>query len=489
MVQMTPARRRFLQGIIHIVLERSVPCYVAGGYVRDEHVLGRESKDLDLVVPDGAIRLARELADATGGAFYILDRDTDAARIVYSEPVGWMVDVAAMRAPDIQGDLRLRDFTINAMAIDIRHLMDGQPSILDPCNGQADLRQGILRATGPDAFRQDPVRLLRAVRFAARLGLTIEPDTERWLVRDAGLLTQPSAERIRQELALIVAADGAADHLRQLDRLGLVRPILPEVAALKGVTQSPPHAYDVFEHTVISVAQAERLTRLSPVELGQDEAEYLSPFAEALQVHFGQVLCEERSRATLLKFAALLHDVGKPLTCQVDDTGRIRALGHEVLGEQMAKDVLTRLRFSSQEISIVGTIVRHHMRPGWLLKGPPITRRAVYRFFRDTGDAGIDVLILALADQLAKRGTIPEREHWRDYLRLTHLMLDHYFNMPTEAVCPPRLISGRDVMTALHLAPGPDVGRLLEAVREAQAEGVVQTREDALAFLKRLGGS
>jgi poly(A) polymerase len=478
------SRHRLLEQIIRLVLAKSVPCFVAGGYVR-ELVLGRQSKDMDLVVPEGAISFARSLADGTAGAFYVLDRDTDAARIVYSEPVEWTVDVAALRAPDIVSDLRLRDFTINAMAIDVRDLMAPDPPILDPCNGRDDLRAGTLRATSGDAFRRDPVRLLRAVRFVAVLDLKIEPDTQSWMLRDSTLLPQASAERVRQELALIMAADSVADHLRQLDRLGLLQPILPEVAALKGVSQSPPHVYDVFEHMLVTVSQAERLAGLCLAALDPDEAEYLGPFAKAVQAHFAQILCEGRRRATLLKIAAMLHDVGKPATRQVDEHGRIRATGHEALGQLMTKEALRRLRFCSQEIRLVSTIVSHHMRPGWLLKAPPVTPRAVYRFFRDTGDAGVDVVILALADQLATRGETLEREHWRDYLRLAALMLDHYFNRPSQAVNPRQLISGDDVMTALHLEPGPEIGRLLEAVREAQASGVVHTREDALAFLQR----
>jgi poly(A) polymerase len=484
LAQSDKAHRRLLERIVQMVLDRSVPCFVAGGYVR-EWLLGRQGKDVDLVVPAGAIPLARDLADATAGAFYVLDRDTDAARIVYAEPVEWIVDVAAMRAPDILGDLRLRDFTINAMAIDVRDLMDPDPPVLDPCNGRDDLRAGTLRATAADAFQRDPVRLLRGVRFAASLGLAIEPNTERWILRDADLIAQPSAERIRQELALIMGTEGAADHLRQMDELGLLRPLLPEVAALKGVAQSLPHVHDVFEHTLVTVAQAERLVGPVPARLGPDEAEFLSPFADRLQAHFAQIACEGRARSTLLKFAALLHDVGKPATRSVEEDGRIRATGHEAVGQQVAKDVLTRLRFCTQEIRLVSTIVSHHMRLGWLLKAPPTTGRAVYRFFRDTGDAGIDVVILALADQLATRGETLEREHWRDYLELARLMLDHYFDRPAVAVAPRHLISGEDVMSTLGLEPGPRVGRLLEEVREAQAAGVVQTREDALCFLRR----
>jgi tRNA nucleotidyltransferase/poly(A) polymerase len=448
--------------------------------------LGNSSKDVDLVVPEGAIPVARQLADATSGAFYVLDRDTDAARIVYPQLAGFVVDVAAMRGPDIVADLRLRDFTINAMAIDVRELMDPKAPILDPCNGREDLSKGILRATHAQAFLRDPARLLRAVRFAAQLGLAIEPETQRWIERDAGLLGQPSAERITQELALIMAAHGGADHLRKLDDLALLQPILPEVAAMKGVTQPSPHMHDVFEHTLVTVAQAERLASLMPGSLGADESEYLSPFDEPLQAHFGKVECAGRSRSTLFKFAAMLHDAGKPAARRVDQSGCISTLGHEGRGEQIAREVMTRLRFSSQETKVVTATVRHHMQPGRLLKRPSITSRDVYRFFRDTGDAGIDVLILALADQLAIRGETLEREHWRDYLQLASTMLDHYFLRPSEAVDPPRLISGKDVMSTLHLEPGPQVGRALEAVREAQAAGLVHTRADALAFLARI---
>jgi hypothetical protein len=182
----------------------------------------------------------------------------------------------------------------------------------------------------------------------------------------------------------------------------------------------------------------------------------------------------------------MLHDVGKPQTQTTASDGRLRALGHERAGAETAEAVLRRLRFSAREIRLVGTIVRHHMRPSWLLKSGPATRRAIYRFFRDTGDAGVDVVILALADQLATRGDTLTREHWRDYLGLARVMLDSYFRKSEEVVSPPPLVSGKDVMALLGLQPGPRVGEMLEAVREAQAEGRVCSREEALGFLRSL---
>jgi tRNA nucleotidyltransferase/poly(A) polymerase len=472
-----------LKRIIELLRNEGTLCYLAGGYVRDK-LLGRPAKDVDFIVSGAAIPLARRLANATGGAFYVLDDETDAARIVYRAPSDMIVDLAAMRGPDILADLRARDFTINAMAVGLGDYGKPQPRILDPCDGQSDLKARILQATSEHAFEADPVRLLRAVRFVGTLNMHIEPRTESWIRRDAPLITGPSAERIRQELALIVAAWGAADHLRRMDELGLMPYVLPELDALKGVAQSPPHIHDVYEHTLVTVAEAERLGAFPDAQLGPDEDEFLSSFAADLAAHFGKVVSEQRKRSTLVKFAAMLHDVGKTDTHTVEANGRIRASGHERAGSKTAQVVLRRLRFSTQEVRLVGTIVQHHTRPGWLLKEPSVTRRAIYRFFRDTGDAGVDVMILALADQLATRGDTLTRGHWRDYLGLAHRMLDNYFRRPLEVVAPPQLVSGKDVMSLLGLAPGPVVGDLLEAVREAQAEGKVRTREEALELLQ-----
>jgi tRNA nucleotidyltransferase/poly(A) polymerase len=499
-----------LKQVIGFLRSEAPRCYIAGGYVR-ERLLGQQPKDVDLVVPVGAIPLARRLADATGGAFYVLDEETDAARIVYRvgpslgksarpcaarkatfetsgrKPSDLMVDLTAMRGPDITADLKARDFTINAMAIDAGDYLEHHPAIHDPCHGQRDLAAHLVRATGEQAFRKDPVRLLRALRFAATLDLQIEPETESWIRRDAALIARPSAERIRQELVPVMAACGAANHLRRMDELGLMRHVLPELAALKGVAQPEPHIYDVYEHTLVTIAEAERLSAFPNAELGPDERRFLSPFAADLAVHFGGITCEGRKRSILLKFAAMLHDVAKPATNggTARANGRRRDLGHERLGANTARGVLRRLRFSAHEIRLVGTVVRHHMRPGFLEKEPPVTRRAIYRFFRDTGDAGVDTLILSLADHLATRGTTILGDHWRRHLELTRLLLDHYFNKPQEVLAPPPLVTGDDVMPLLGLAPGPQVGRLLEAVREAQAEGKLHTKEEALKFLRR----
>lgn len=473
--------------VVDLICATETPCYIVGGFVR-EWLLQRSSSDLDLVVAGAAIPLARRIADRTGGAFYVLDEAMDAARIVFRRPSGLTVDIARMRGPDIVADLGARDFSINAMAVDVRHWDESQPGVLDPCGGQSDLAVGVLRATSDSAFQSDPLRMMRAVRFMATLGFSLESQTESWMRRDAHLITDPSPERVRYELSLVLASRGAAAHLRRLDDLGLMPGILPEVVALKGVTQSAPHVYDVYEHTLATVAEAERLSTVPDAQLGPDETQSLGSFAADLTTHFHKAISENRTRAVLLKLAALLHDVGKPQTQTVELGGHTHFIGHERASADITVGVLTRLRFTTQEIRLVSGIVTHHMRPGLLLKEPSVTPRAIYRFFRDTGDVGIDVLILALADQLAMRGEALRRDHWLDYLGLAHGMLDHYFRRPDEVIAPPRLVSGRDAMALLGLGPGPRIGELLEAVREAQAEGHVLTREQAMDFLRQSSG-
>jgi putative nucleotidyltransferase with HDIG domain len=473
--------------IIDLLRSQPAPCYIAGGYVRD-WLLGRAGKDVDFAVAEGAIPVARRIANRTGGAFYVLDDEMDAARIVYPE-LEFVADFAGLRGAGIDADLRARDFTVNAMAVDVRDCEQADPPVLDPCAGQRDLAMHILRATSENAFRQDPVRLLRAVRFQIALGLQVEPETESWIRRDAPLLARPSAERIRQELALIVAAPGAADHLRRLDELGLLEVILPEMTSLKGVAQPPEHhAYDVYEHTLAAVAEVERLTTFPETRFHPEEEPFLAPFAAELAAHFEPALCECRTRATLLRFAAMLHDVGKPQHGAVTESGRITFHGHQETSAEMARTILTRLRFSAQEIQLVTTVVTAHMRPGFLVKdarsdGAPVSKRAMYRFFRDTGDAAVDVLILALADHLAARGSTLPAGDWLDELAFVQTMLEHYFRAPQQVARPPPLVTGRDVMSVLGIPPGPQVGQLLEAVREAQAEGQLRTRDEALAFL------
>ena len=475
---------------------QGVEAYLVGGSVRDA-LLGRASRvfhDLDFAVPKGGLTLARRLADHLGGAFFPLDSKRDTGRVVLTEPDGrrLYLDFARWRGDSLRDDLADRDFTINAMALDVTS--EGDPIVLDPFGGQADLAAGTVRAVTDRSFADDPARTLRAVRLEAEFGFRIEPRTEALLCQAVSGLVGVSRERVRDELDRILATPGTADHVRRLDDLGLLAEVLPEVAGLKGVTQSLPHRVDVYEHTLQVLAALEGLFAwlwpdagyTSLTEETIDALNCLLPWRGELWVHLDQPTSGDRIRATLLKLTVLLHDTGKPETRSQDDSGRIQFLDHEKVGAGIAARALQRLRFSGEEIDLVQTIVSQHLRPLQLSQVETVTRRAIYRFFREAGEAGVDVALLSLADHLGIYGDALEPAAWQRVLEVAAVLLEGYFRQRREVVSPPKLVSGRDLIAEFGLSPGPRVGELLERVREAQAEGQVSTREGALSLLREL---
>jgi poly(A) polymerase/tRNA nucleotidyltransferase (CCA-adding enzyme) len=209
----------------------------------------------------------------------------------------------------------------------------------------------------------------------------------------------------------------------------------------------------------------------------------LSPFADRELSHVRRVMSDSRPRLVTLKLAALLHDVGKPAAREVDEDGRVRFIGHQKVGAKCTAHVLRRLRFSTGEVRLGETIVSHHMRPLLLAGQKNVTSRAVYRFFRDTGEAGVDVLIHALADHRATYAPGTEDDRWLDLVSLTARMLGDYWDRQPERVKPPPLVNGHDLLREFGLEPGPQIGELLEAVREAQVAGEVGCRKEALALI------
>ena len=466
--------------------EQGAEAYLVGGSVRDA-LLGRAPHtfhDLDFAVPADGMALARRLANQLGGAFFPLDSERDTGRVVLIEPDGtrFYLDFARWRGDSLRDDLADRDFTINAIALGV-----GQrdAALIDPFNGQADLAAGIVRAVSEQSFAKDPLRALRAARMEAAFGFRIEPHTEALLRQAIPRLDRVSRERVRDEVYRILAAPGAAGHIRRLDGLGLLGAILPEITALKGVTQSSPHRFDVYGHTLQVLEALEGLyawlwpeAGYSPLAAGMMAR--LEEWRDELRDHLSQPTSGDRDRATLLKLAALLHDAGKPQTRSQDESGRVRFWGHEKSGAEIAARALRRLRFSGEEVTLARRVVAHHLRPLHLSRAEKVTRRAVYRFFRDTGEAGVDVVLLSLADHM---GITAE---WPRAADVAAILLEAYFYRRREIISPPKLVGGRDLMAEFDLAPGPRIGELLERVREAQAEGRISKRQEALSLVSEI---
>lgn len=491
-------RNALVRAAVQVCAERGIAARLVGGAVRDL-LLGRPVHDWDFVVERDGIRLARAVADRLGAAFFPLDEERDTGRVVVRERgARTFLDFALRRGPDWQADLEARDFTVNAIAL----ALDDPIELLDPFEGQRDLEAGLIRAVTEHSLRDDPVRAMRAVRLAGELHFEIESQTAGWIRRDAPLVAQSSAERIRDELARLLVQPDALTGVRWMDDLGLLTRVLPEVAALRGVAQSLPHHWPVLEHTLLVLGALERIVEVitqhqdeteeiidgtdAPEFVWKDVRQRLANFREPLTAHLAQRLSDERPALVALKLAALLHDCAKPHTRTVDLDGRTHFYDHENVGAPIAAERVRALRFNNTEVERVRVVIAHHMRPQQLADAPGgVTRRAAYRFFRDTGEAGVDVLLLALADHVATHGPDVQPDRWGRRIEAARTLLTEYWARLAKGVAPSPLVSGDDLMAELGLAPGQRIGELLEAIREAQAAGEIATREEALALAKR----
>lgn len=467
--------------------------YLVGGCIRDL-LLGQPSHDIDFTVSGDAVQLARQIAGELKAGFYVLDDERKTARVILQNLQGnrFYLDFAKQRGFSIEQDLKVRDFTVNAMAIDLMK----EDRLIDPLNGALDLRKKQLRACNEHSFADDPVRVLRAIRLSMQLEFQIEKQTLQWLRSAVGLLPESSIERQRDEFFKMLDVRQIHTAVSLLDRLGVLQVLIPELMATKGVQQTSPHTLPVWEHTLETLRWLETLydLLLRGPEFIKGESLLagmaslsLGRYRTQLQEHFSASLHAERSLRGLLFFAALLHDIGKPLTQQQQADGRIRFLHHDRIGAEIAEKITRQFAFSNPEVERVTLMVREHMRIHHLASiSNEVSRRSIYRYFRTLENAGVDVCLLSLADTLATYGIGIPPAQWERELTICRQLLEAWFEKRNETVSPLRLVNGDDLIQRFGIKPGPQLGRLLESVREAQAAGQIHTVDEALNLVELL---
>jgi len=302
------------------------------------------------------------------------------------------------------------------------------------------------------------------------MGLRLHAATRRAITAAASQLASVAAERVRDELLLVLGAPHTARALRRADALGLLPVIMPETKAMRATAQPKPHRFPVLEHSLRAVAGADRVVT-RPGDL--------APFGEEIGAHLASPVAGGITRGQVLKLAAFLHDVAKPETRRAI-AGRVRFFEHDVIGAARVRAIGERLRLPTAVTALLEQLVRHHLRPMHLAAAGRVTPRARYRFYRDLGPDTRDLLLLVLVDAAAVTGE-PPRRAWRR-AALVRDLFGGWAEQRAVAVAPP-LLRGDDVMRHFDLPPGPEVGRLLRRAREAQDLGRVKSREDALAYL------
>jgi tRNA nucleotidyltransferase/poly(A) polymerase len=439
--------------------------YIVGGAVRDA-LLHRPLTDIDLAVARDGIKLARRIANSLKGDFFVLDSERDVGRALVDQPDGrYLIDVARFRGDGLLADLTDRDFTINAMAVELT----GDISLLiDPLGGEADARHKQVRRCSPHALADDPIRALRAVRQSVQFGMRIEADTLQDIRAATSSLQQVSPERTRDEFVKLLALPKVRMALRVAEALGLLTEIIPETAQLRALTPHTPDSVDGWQETLAIIERVEQLaTAISPRRTDHTAATFgigtlimqLDRYRRQLQTHIEQQWPNDRPHLALLVLAVLLRDAGQ-------------------------KTVMTRaqaLRLSNAERDRLLAMVRYQPLP---LDVDELSPLAIHRFWRQTGPAGVDVCLLAAASYLGRSGSAVDQGEWLRVVERLRVLLEAYFERHDELVEPPVLLDGNQLMAALQLARGPIVGVLLDRIREAQVMGTVRSAEDALELAR-----
>lgn len=462
-----------LVGLARRALAGEGEVWIAGGAVRDA-ALGREVTDLDLAVGGDPERTARAVAEAGGGHAFELSAEFATWRAVARDR-SWQVDATALRGATIAADLAARDFTLGAVAVP---LPGGEP--IDPFGGIADLERRQLRVVGAASFRDDPLRLLRAARLAADLGLEVDPETASLARSHASLAGQPAGERQLAELRRLLGGPDPLRGLALLDELGLTAVVLPEVEALRGVEQGPNHHLDVYGHTL---AVLERT-----LEVEGDLDRFAGERGEDARALLAEPLADEMSRGTALRFGALFHDIAKPATRGERD-GYVTFVGHDKVGAEVIGRICGRLRASARLTRHLQALALHHLRLGFMVHEAPLPPRRVHEYLRATQPVSTDVTLLTVADRLSARGGGPfaTEDAIRAHLDLAREMLAAALDWHREGP-PEPLVRGDELAAELGIAPGPELGDLLAELEAAQYAGEVSTREQAIERARSLRG-
>lgn len=478
---------RLIKIVQEIAQKRQEEVYLVGGVLRDLLLKRPWGRDFDFLIRGNVPELGKEINGQLAGHFFPLDEASGIWRLVWRKgKESFTLDFSSLRDKEIEQDLVQRDFTINSLALNLTSFFSAEvPSLIDPENGLTDLKQKILRVNSENSFRADPLRMLRAYRLAAQLNLRIEEQTLSLIKKNKSLLGQTAKERVRIELFALLNENHAASFLRALFQSGILKELFPEIERWEDLPPGPKHDFFLLDHALRTVAAAEFLLTHLP--------EIFPAEAPALTNYFNEFVEEGLSRKALFKFMAFFHDSGKPAAYSLSsEESSPRFFDHDQKGKNINFHICQRMKMSRRSTRLIVDVTAHHMRILSLAQLSEVTPRAKFRFFQDLKKSGLEVALLALADKLASRKikfTWPlPADFPEEILRVAKVsqeLIRYYF----EDFVPQKkklLLDGREIMKALSLPPSKKIGELLALLREAENTGLIQTKAEALEFLKNI---
>lgn len=469
-----------MEGFRDIIMQLSsfIPSdiYIIGGCLRN-YLLNRESNDIDIVLEKNAVQVAKEFAKYHKGRCMILDEKAGIARVLFKDK-GLTIDFANMKGRTIQEDLKNRDFTMNAMALKIRK--DGVfyfDDIIDIFQGREDIKNRQIRVVNENAFKEDPLRMLRAVRFMVELDFTLDDATIHLIRKHAAQIGDVAGERVSYELFHILESQRTHYYFEFMDKeLDLLDKIFPEIVPMKEVGQCDYHVVDSWRHSLYTLKQIEKIMYAH----GYFECHV----AQAYENHMKEIVGGNHTRRQLVKLAALFHDIGKPGSKWIDEYGKTRFRGHEIVGMEIMGDISDRLRLSGKEKRYLCKMVKEHMWPLALYKMNDVSGKATYDLFKNFGEDTLDVLLIGLADIISTRKLLNPHEAMGMHKIHAEYLANNYLTRFKTIMDISDIFNGEDIIKNFEISDEGMVGKLFEEVRKAIFYGMIPPQKDsALRYL------
>ncbi len=437
--------------------------YLVGGAVRD-FFLGKQTFDRDIAIRNAEI-FAKKIAEKYDGTFIPLDEENKIYRVVLKDKENFL-DISEIQGESIEDDLIRRDFTINAIAYNLRTM-----EFIDVTGGIQDIKNKKLRFIREENFIDDPLRILRAFRFFATTGFEMDNRLKEVVQKYSNIALKPAKERIHYELMKLFGGQYASYALVELDKIGLLEKIFPCVKEMKKVPQNTHHHLDLFNHLIESVRQVELLYFNSDNEI----KEHLE------RIDFGGF-----PRINYLKIATFLHDIGKFSTWTIEEYGRHRFIGHDSTGAKLVVPLLKELKFSKKQIEYISKMIKYHIYPSGVIASPELNEKVMMRYLRKMEDDVIDNIILAKADRLSARGPAITNDIIKSNIDGLDKLLSFYLEQKDKIKPLPKLLNGNEIMEILNIKPSKVLGKIIKMLEDAQFNNEIESKSEAVYYIKNL---